>query len=150
MGLKMKRSIAAICVAVTCMSSSAVEAFTPPPTQGIQQSITPSRQTPTSSFTSLNLWLPDEHVLSTASTFISTVSADIDSIPDDEFGKVFAGGGVIIFGSILSTIIVGALVESGDGGYADLVAETYAEQDLDEGKESFLNSLGLVSLCCLD
>ena len=52
-----------------------------------------------------------------------------------------------MLGSVLSCIIVGALVESGEGGYADLVAETYAEQDLsDEGKETFLNSLGLVSL----
>ena len=51
-----------------------------------------------------------------------------------------------MFGSILSTIFVGFLVESGDGGYADLVAESYAGQDLDDGKDSFLNSLGLVSL----
>ena len=57
---------------------------------------------------------------------------------------MFAGGGVFIFGSILSTIFVGFLVESG-GGYADLVAETYAEQDMGEEEESFLDSLGLKS-----
>ena len=55
-----------------------------------------------------------------------------------------------MLGSVISTMIVGALVESGEGGYADLVAETYAEQDLsDEGKETFLNSLGLVSSVCV-
>lgn len=47
-----------------------------------------------------------------------------------------------MLGSVLSTIFVGFLVEKG-GGYADLVAETYAEQDFDNDKESFMNSLGL-------
>lgn len=92
--------------------------------------------------TSLNLWLPDEHTLASASSFIATIDSDIASIPDDEFRKVFAGGGLIMFGSILSTIFVGFLIESG-GGYADLVAETYAEQNMDEGKESYFSSLGL-------
>ena len=133
----MKRSIATICTAAACLScnSNNVEAFT-----------TPSRiQSPSRIQTKLNLHIPLETIHST-SNFISTISADIDNIPDDEFGKVFAGGGVVMLGSVISTMIVGALVESGEGGYADLVAETYAEQDLsDEGKETFLNSLGLVS-----
>jgi len=137
----MKRSIATICTAAACLScnSNSAEAFT-----------TPSRriqQTPFRIQTKLNLLhLPIETLHST-SNYISTISADIDNIPDDEFGKVFAGGGIVMLGSVISTMIVGALVESGEGGYADLVAETYAEQDLsDEGKETFLNSLGLVSL----
>ena len=136
----MKRSIATICTAAACLSCSSnnAEAFTTTPST-IQQ--TPSRiQT-----TKLNLHIPLETLHST-SNYISTISADIDNIPDDEFGKVFAGGGIVMLGSVISTMIVGALVESGEGGYADLVAETYAEQDLsDEGKETFLNSLGLVS-----
>jgi hypothetical protein len=100
--------------------------------------------------TAMKMWLPDDssmlhHSLHHASTFISTIDSDIASIPDDEFRKVFAGGGFIMLGSILSTIFVGFLVESGGGGYADLVAETYAEQDFDEDKdkESFMNGLGL-------
>ena len=139
----MKRSIATICTAAACLSCNSVEAFAPTTSRRIQQ--TPSRiQT-----TKLNLHLPLETIHSTSS-FISTISADIDNIPDDEFGKVFAGGGVVMLGSVISTMIVGALVESGEGGYADLVAETYAEQDLsDEGKETFLNSLGLVSSVCV-
>ena len=135
----MKRSIATICTAAACLScnSNNVEAFTTP-SRRIQQS--PSRIQ-----TKLNLHLPLDTIHSTSS-YISTISADIDNIPDDEFGKVFAGGGIVMLGSVISTMIVGALVESGEGGYADLVAETYAEQDLsDEGKETFLNSLGLVS-----
>jgi len=89
------------------------------------------------------MWLPDDHTLMSASSFIATIDSDIANIPDDEFGKVFAGGGIIIFGSILSTIFVGFLIESNGGGYADLVAETYAEQNMEDGKESYLNSLGL-------
>jgi len=50
-----------------------------------------------------------------------------------------------MLGSVLSTIFVGFLVESGGGGYADLVAETYAEQDFDKDKESFMDSLGLTA-----
>ncbi|KAL3827407.1 hypothetical protein ACHAXA_003141 [Cyclostephanos tholiformis] len=50
-----------------------------------------------------------------------------------------------MFGSILSTMFVGYLIESNGGGYADLVAETYAERNMnDDGvEETFLNSLGL-------
>jgi len=137
----MKRSIATICTAAACLSrnSNNVEALTTP---SRIQSPANNRQT-----TKLNLHIPlDPHTLHSTSNYISTISADIDNIPDDEFGKVFAGGGIVMLGSVISTMIVGALVESGEGGYADLVAETYAEQDLsDEGKETFLNSLGLVS-----
>jgi hypothetical protein len=95
--------------------------------------------------TPLNLWLPDDHTFASASSFIATIDSDIASIPDDQFGKVFAGGIGIMFGSVLSTIFVGFLIESGGGGYADLVAETYAEQNMGEQEESYLNSLGLVS-----
>mmetsp|Transcript_5775 Transcript_5775/g.12714 ORF Transcript_5775/g.12714 Transcript_5775/m.12714 type:complete len:193 (-) Transcript_5775:243-821(-) len=143
----MKRSITSLCcAALTCLPSShiIIEAFAPPMTGQAVKQLLPSvtlRQMPP---TSLNLWLPDEHALiASASSFIATIDSDIASIPDDQFGKVFAGGGVIIFGSILSTIFVGFLVESGGGGYADLVAETYAEQNMGEDEESYLNSLGL-------
>jgi hypothetical protein len=78
---------------------------------------------------------------------ISTIDSDIANIPDNEFRTVFAGGIAIMFGSVLSTIFVGFLIESNGGGYADLVAETYAEQNMGDGEETFLNSLGLVSVC---
>ena len=63
-----------------------------------------------------------------------------------------------MFGSILSTIFVGYLIESPGGGggkkgsgYVDLVAETYVEQSsiMGEREETFLNSLGLVRLYIL-
>lgn len=140
----MRRQIPSVCAALACLSGSIVEAFAPlPPSVGRavpqQQTSAPSRQSPT---TALNLWLPDEHALASASSLIATIDSDIANIPDDEFGKVFAGGGMIIFGSILSTMFVGYLVES-SGSYADLVAETYAEQDMGDKEESFLDSLGV-------
>jgi len=131
----MKRRISTICAALAGIAT--VEAFVQPQRT---TAVAPSRQSAPA--TSLNLWLPDDHALTSASSFLSTIDSDIASIPDDEFRKVFAGGGAIMLGSILSTVFVGFMIES-TGAYADLVAETYAEQDLDEGKESFLDSLGL-------
>ena len=130
-------------MALACLSATCVEGFAPIAVVGrTNQRIDTPRQ---SQSTSLNLWLPEyDHAITSASSLIATIDSDIASIPDDEFGKVFAGGGVIIFGSILSVIFVGFLVESG-GGYADLVAETYAEQNMGEEEESFLDSLGLKS-----
>jgi hypothetical protein len=131
--------ISTICAAVA-LSINVVDAFAPPAIVK-QRQITAERRSTT---TPLNLWLPDDHALASASSFIATIDSDIASIPDDQFGKVFAGGIFIMFGSVLSTIFVGFLVESGGGGYADLVAETYAEQNMGEDEESYLNSLGLV------
>lgn len=118
-----------------CLIHSVVNAFAPSaPQRSVRQQ---------SKSSALNMWVPDDvsmlsHSLEHASTLISTIDSDIASIPDDEFRKVFAGGGLIMFGSVLSTIFVGFLVESGGGGYADLVAETYAEQDFDS-----LDSMGM-------
>mmetsp|Transcript_6545 Transcript_6545/g.13215 ORF Transcript_6545/g.13215 Transcript_6545/m.13215 type:complete len:201 (+) Transcript_6545:74-676(+) len=110
-----------------------------------QNSVTTSTKN-SKTTTALNLFLPDE----ATNLLLSTIDSDIASIPDDQFGKVFAGGGLIMLGSILSTVFVGFLLESNGGGYADLVAETYAEQnygeDGDDGSGSgggFLDSLGL-------
>lgn len=80
--------------------------------------------------------------LSSASTYLSTIDGDIASIPDNEFRKVFAGGGLIMLGSILSVVFVGFLIDS-SGSYADLVADTYVEQNLDGEEETFLDSLGM-------
>lgn len=146
---------AATFVAFVCLSRSLVEGFlSTGPTQ-LQSS---SRHLPTviptdtlpayPITTSLSSWLANDptpglsHALTHASTYLATIDSDIANIPDDEFGKVFAGGGAIIFGSILSTIFVGFMVEKG-GGYADLVAETYADQDFGDDGESFLDSLKL-------
>mmetsp|Transcript_32562 Transcript_32562/g.71460 ORF Transcript_32562/g.71460 Transcript_32562/m.71460 type:complete len:217 (-) Transcript_32562:139-789(-) len=80
---------------------------------------------PTSSATSLSLSPVDiSDVLSGASIHVSTVSADIDSIPTNEFGTVFAGGIAVMFGGVLSALIVGALLDSGDN-YASVIADSY-------------------------
>ena len=128
----MKQSTAILALGC-CLLHNVVNAFAPSRSQSMRRFKS----------TGLNLWVPDDasmlsHSLEHASTFISTIDSDIASIPDDQFRKVFAGGGLIMFGSVLSTIFVGFLVESGGGGYADLVAETYAEQDFDS-----LDSMGL-------
>jgi hypothetical protein len=136
----MKQSTPILAFGCCCLLHHVVDAFSP---TAPLQSKGVRRQ---STATQINLWLDPSsvlpHTLSHASTFISTIDSDIASIPDNEFKKVFAGGGLIMLGSVLSTIFVGFLVEKG-GGYADLVAETYAEQDFDNDKESFMNSLGL-------
>jgi hypothetical protein len=127
----------------------------------------------TKTSSSLHLYVPsldDIHALTTAtpshaaaaaaaasasSVLLSTIDSDIANIPENEFRTVFAGGIGIMFGSILSTIFVGYLIESPGGGggkkgsgYVDLVAETYVEQSsiMGEREETFLNSLGLVRL----
>uniref|UniRef100_A0A7S4VEX6 Transmembrane protein n=1 Tax=Ditylum brightwellii TaxID=49249 RepID=A0A7S4VEX6_9STRA len=83
--------------------------------------------------------IPPEHILSTASTYISTIDADIDSIPTDQFGLVFAGGIVVMFGGVVSALIVGFLLENGNL-YANVVADSMAEQQA-SGEDTFWESL---------
>ncbi len=80
--------------------------------------------------------LDDVSVIYSASNFISTISADIDNIPQDNFAQVFAGGIFVMFGGVLSTVIVGFLLESGNS-YASVVADSYAQG----GNEEFWESL---------
>lgn len=70
------------------------------------------------------------------STFISTISADIDNISNDEFGKVFAGGIFVMIGGVVSALIVGFLLES-NNSYANVVADSYAQS----GDEEFWEKL---------
>uniref|UniRef100_A0A7S2HFY2 Transmembrane protein n=1 Tax=Helicotheca tamesis TaxID=374047 RepID=A0A7S2HFY2_9STRA len=95
-----------------------------------------SPQTPS---TTAHNMIPPEHILSTASTYLSTIDADIDSIPTDQFGTVFAGGIVVMFGGVVSALIVGFLLENGNL-YANVVADSMAEQEA-AGEESFWDSL---------
>ena len=75
-------------------------------------------------------------IFQSTSTFLSTISADIDNIPQDEFGKVFAGGIVVMIGGVFSALMVGFLLESGNS-YASVVADSYAQG----GDEEFWDSL---------
>jgi len=65
--------------------------------------------------------------MKSTSTFLSTVSADIDNVPTDQFGKIFAGGIFVMFGSVVSTMIVGSIIEK-SGIYGDIVADSYSEE----------------------
>ena len=71
-----------------------------------------------------------------ASSLISTISADIDNIPTDDFATVFAGGIAVMIGGVFSTVMVGVMLESGNS-YASVVADSYAQG----GDEEFWESL---------
>lgn len=114
------------------LSTSVVTSFAP------MNIHTNQRTTPTTS-TSTNLILDDTILSSTISSsqnIIATVSADIDSISNDEFGKVFAGGIAVMVGGVLSAVMVGFLLES-NNSYASVVADSYAQG----GDEEFWEKL---------
>ena len=77
-----------------------------------------------------------QSALQSTTTFLSTISADIDNIADDQFGKVFAGGIVVMIGGVVSALVVGFLLESGNS-YANVVADSYVQG----GDEEFWESL---------
>ena len=60
--------------------------------------------------------------LTSASTFLSTIDADIANISNDQFGLVFAGGITVMFGGIVSVLMVGFLLENSNS-YASVVAD---------------------------
>ncbi len=75
-----------------------------------------------------------------ASTFISTISADIDNIPENEFATVFAGGIAVMIGGVFSTVMVGFMLESGNS-YASVVADSYEQTAAGAGDEDFWDKL---------
>ena len=85
----------------------------------------PSATTPTLSFTSLSLFPPE------SSHWIATIDADIANIPDNEFAPIFMGGILVMFGGVLSAVILGFILEKGDL-YANVVADSYMQQGNDE------------------
>lgn len=136
-----------ISIALVASSAALASAFVTPPARVMQQQqqrqaaisahppvapvraavTTSTSKRPGSSNTALNLsvdptQLPD--ALSSASLHLATVSADIDSIPTDEFGLVFAGGIAVMLGGVVSALIVGLLLDSGDS-YSSVIAESY-------------------------
>lgn len=73
-----------------------------------------------------------------SSILISTVDSDIESIPTDEFGKVFAGGIFLMFGGVLSALIVGLILEFGNK-YDQVMFDSFMQNEAT--KQDFLNSL---------
>lgn len=66
------------------------------------------------------------------SSWIATVDSDIAAMSDNEFAPIFAGGIVVMFGGLVSALIVGLILEKNDS-YANVIADSYAQgADFDE------------------
>jgi hypothetical protein len=63
--------------------------------------------------------------------WISTIDSDIANIPQNEFAPVFMGGIIVMFGGVISALIVGYILES-KNLYANVVADSYAQGADDE------------------
>lgn len=122
-----------ISFAMAASSASLAAAFVTPPAQAVVHHHQQQQTLPTDTTfdrrqgTSLNLSVDPTQLsdaLSSASVHVATVSADIDSIPTDEFGTVFAGGIAVMLGGVVSALVVGALLDSGDN-YSSVIAESY-------------------------
>lgn len=62
---------------------------------------------------------------------IATIDSDIANMSSNEFAPVFMGGIAVMFGGLLSAIIVGLIVDSKDLS-AQIVAESYSQGQDDE------------------
>lgn len=65
------------------------------------------------------------------SLIVATIDSDIANIPTNEFAPVFAGGIVVMFGGLLSALVVGFIIDKRNL-YANLVADSYAQGEDDE------------------
>jgi hypothetical protein len=76
------------------------------------------------------------------SILVATIDSDIANIPENEFAPVFMGGMIVMFGGLLSALIVGYIVDSRNL-YANIVADSYAKQTNADAKneEAFWKSL---------
>jgi len=99
--------------------------LSPSQNQGFRNNLPPEK-------TALNLHDVSEIVTTAANNlWLATIDADIDAIPDNEFATVFAGGIAVMFGGVLSTVIVGFILDKSDI-YANLAAESYLQTVDDE------------------
>jgi hypothetical protein len=85
------------------------------------------------SLSSLDLMI-DTIVQTTNAILIATIDSDIATIPENEFKPVFMGGVVVMFGGLISALIVGFIVDSRNL-YANLVADSYAQASTDSDEE---------------
>lgn len=75
--------------------------------------------------------LPLDSLASSSNMLISTIDSDIANIPTNEFAPIFMGGIIVMFGGVLSALIVGFILENGNL-YANVVADSYAQTEEDE------------------
>jgi hypothetical protein len=73
--------------------------------------------------------LPDS--IYSASTTLATIDMDIAKLSDNEFAPIFFGGILVMFGGVMSALIVGFILEKGDL-YASVVADSYVQSSDDE------------------
>jgi hypothetical protein len=66
-----------------------------------------------------------------SSMIVATIDSDIANIPQNEFAPVFMGGIVVIFGGLVSAIVVGTIIDKRNL-YASIVADSYAQSEDDE------------------
>jgi hypothetical protein len=62
---------------------------------------------------------------------VATIDADIANISDNEFAPIFMGGILVMFGGVLSALIVGTILDS-TNSYAEVIADSYAQSSGDE------------------
>jgi len=60
------------------------------------------------------------------SMWVATIDADIANIQLEEFRKVFAGGIAVMIGGLVSTTLLGTIIDKKDL-YANLAAESYLD-----------------------
>mmetsp|Transcript_4228 Transcript_4228/g.5566 ORF Transcript_4228/g.5566 Transcript_4228/m.5566 type:complete len:227 (-) Transcript_4228:319-999(-) len=126
-----------------------VQGFVPPspPTAATRVTRTPTATTtaaphgmhpPTTSSLQASAFDPSSIVdisaaaaVSSSSWLLSTIDSDIAQIPDNEFAPIFAGGIMVMFGGLLSALIVGFILES-KNLYASVIADSYAQGAEDE------------------
>lgn len=61
------------------------------------------------------------------SMWVATIDSDIANIQLEEFRLVFAGGLAVMFGGLISTTLLGTLIDKKEGLYADLAVESYID-----------------------
>ena len=67
----------------------------------------------------------------TTSTTLATIDMDIAKLSDNEFAPIFMGAILVMFGGVLSALIVGFILDKGDL-YASIVADSYIQSSDDE------------------
>lgn len=76
--------------------------------------------------------LVDQAIQTTSNAIlIATIDADVASLSENEFKPVFMGGLVVMFGGLISALMVGLIVDKRNL-YASLVADSYAQSGEDE------------------
>lgn len=92
---------------------------------GVGQPLQQHHSRKTASTTTLNA-TPLEISDALNSLSIATIDADIANIQLEEFRLVFAGGLAVMFGGLISTTLLGTIIEKKDL-YANLAAESYID-----------------------